>query len=150
MQEFNGRKYYENRDGYYSCHHPNGLIHRHIWASFNGDIPDGHVIHHKNHDRADNDIDNLECMSWSKHASLHAKKNKYYGSDENKAHLDRIRKYTWKKKKRVPAKCTHCGSDYTTLQPERTKFCSKSCKSIVGGREYRKRQRDKKLASILD
>lgn len=35
------------------------------------------VVHHKNHDRSDNRLENLELMSATKHAKLHRKYNEH-------------------------------------------------------------------------
>lgn len=46
--------------------------HRVVWESVYGPIPAGHVVHHKNENRADNSIDNLEtCASNGKHMLAH-------------------------------------------------------------------------------
>ena len=47
--------------------------HHYIWEKINDVIPKGHVIHHKNHNKLDNDIDNLELMTSKDHLKLHAK-----------------------------------------------------------------------------
>jgi len=44
---------------------------RYIWRFFNGPIPDGWVIHHKNSNPLDNHPDNLQAMSRSEHSRLH-------------------------------------------------------------------------------
>lgn len=45
-----------SRDGY------SGDLHRWVWAQFNGPIPDGHEIDHKNGVRHDCRIENLRCV----------------------------------------------------------------------------------------
>lgn len=48
------------------------LEHRVVWEQANGPIPDGGIIHHINHIRSDNRIENLQLIeSNSKHAKLH-------------------------------------------------------------------------------
>lgn len=44
--------------------------HRYIWEQCYGPIPKGFVVHHKNHDRTDNRIENLELLPKKKHDSV--------------------------------------------------------------------------------
>lgn len=47
-------------------------LHRKVWETANGPIPEGHVIHHINGDSKDNRLENLVCMSKQEHIRLHA------------------------------------------------------------------------------
>lgn len=47
--------------------------HRIIYESLINKIPKGHIIHHKDYNSLNNDIDNLACMSSEEHSALHAK-----------------------------------------------------------------------------
>lgn len=51
------------------------LMHRFIYEELVGDIPDGYVIHHKDLDKSNNDLSNLEMMTSSEHKALHARLN---------------------------------------------------------------------------
>ena len=42
-----------------------------VWEHFNGPLPKGHVVHHLNHDRHDDRIENLQLMTRGEHASHH-------------------------------------------------------------------------------
>lgn len=46
--------------------------HRKVWEDFYGDIPRDHEIHHKDGNKLNNDILNLECMSITEHKRVHA------------------------------------------------------------------------------
>jgi len=48
------------------------LLHRHIWRWSTGcDIPKGYIIHHRDENKLNNQMENLELMSSSRHAKLH-------------------------------------------------------------------------------
>lgn len=42
-----------------------------VWMQVNGAIPKGYAVHHKNHDRTDDRLENLEIMPRDEHAHLH-------------------------------------------------------------------------------
>lgn len=58
--------------GDYYCY---GLtsLHRYIWEYHNGKIPKNMVIHHKDFNKENNDISNLQLMTEFDHKSLHGK-----------------------------------------------------------------------------
>src|SRR6185436_6123704 len=47
-------------------------LHRQIWIDNFGKIPKGFCIHHKDENPLNNEISNLELISKSKHARMHA------------------------------------------------------------------------------
>lgn len=47
------------------------FVHRYVWHLYNGQIPDGYVVHHKNGNKLCNCICNLELMTREEHISLH-------------------------------------------------------------------------------
>ncbi|HAR46340.1 MAG TPA: hypothetical protein DCS05_09285 [Nitrospiraceae bacterium] len=50
------------------------LEHRCVWTAHHGSIPSGHVIHHRDGNRSNNAVDNLECKPSGLHASDHLRK----------------------------------------------------------------------------
>jgi len=48
--------------------------HRYVWEQAHGPIPAGFEIHHKNEDRGDNRLENLELVEISSHRRSHATK----------------------------------------------------------------------------
>lgn len=75
-QIFNGLRFFPRRDGYYRLRrypkqHRYKYLHRLVWEFYKGPIPSGYTIHHKNSNKADNRIENLELLSRSEHAKLH-------------------------------------------------------------------------------
>lgn len=63
------------------------LIHREIFKNHYGDIPSNWVIHHKDENKLNNDLSNLELLSDSEHKKIHATLNnpmrKSEGRDKN-------------------------------------------------------------------
>ena len=61
--------------------------HRFIWEAVNGSIPKGYDIHHKDHNRSNNSISNLELIESSTHKHQHfiGKNNPMYGKQNLKA-----------------------------------------------------------------
>lgn len=53
----------------------NQLLHRLIWEKHYGEIPKGYHIHHRDLNKLNNNIENLELISSSQHSTLHHKKN---------------------------------------------------------------------------
>ena len=47
------------------------LEHRLVWIAAHGPIPDGYIIHHKNRDRTDNRLENLEMLPQGLHRRGH-------------------------------------------------------------------------------
>jgi hypothetical protein len=68
-QFFNGIKFSLRNTGYYGrSKGKRDLIHRAVWEFYNGKIPPSHDIHHKDHDKGNNRIENLELFTKSEHA----------------------------------------------------------------------------------
>ena len=63
------------------------VLHREVWKAHHGPIPKGCIIHHRDGNPLNNDIDNLECVTRKQHGERH----KYLASDELKQHLAEIR-----------------------------------------------------------
>lgn len=70
---------------------PNGYAYEHlmVWASAGNALPgSGVVIHHINHDKLDNRLENLECISRSEH-------NKHHNEEKERDALGRFDGRTW-------------------------------------------------------
>src|SRR3990167_3501438 len=129
-----GRRWWLN-GGYY-CNRRGKLLHRAIFRSVYGPIPDGMEIHHKDENKTNNAIENLQMLTATAHRKLHA--------------LQRPKGYVaWTREQRVISKraqwaarepheiiCANCGQVCIT-RGERTKYCSGTCRS----RQYRKEMR---------
>lgn len=70
--EFNGHTYSPNTQGYWRrTDGDRTLLHRDVWQICYGEIPDGFEVHHKDENKSNNCIDNLECLPGDEHTRLH-------------------------------------------------------------------------------
>lgn len=145
---FSRNFYQDKKTGYWiSTDYPRIRAHRWVWISIHGPIPDGYHIHHKNQNKSDNSIENLELMEKSRHCSIHMM------TEENRARFRRIaneyrpltkkwhrskegrewhRKHSlliWEKRKPKQYRCKQCKEKFESLKLCNTKFCSNNCKS---------------------
>lgn len=75
-QWFNGEKYTLRNNGYYGkTRGARTMMHRDVWEASNGTIPEGYDIHHKDGNRMNNTIENLECLPKSEHTRLYSPHN---------------------------------------------------------------------------
>lgn len=126
--------------------------HVYVWISHNGEIPKGYHVHHKDENKANNDISNLELLSTKDHLSLHGleraeqsrnnilnnvlpKAVKWHKSEASKQfHTDHYQKHTkeiWMKP--ITLKCDFCGNEYQTnyASKSHSHYCSNKCKSAA-------------------
>ena len=67
-------------------------LHQEVWKQYNGPIPEGHHIHHRDGDYSNNDISNLECVDPAQHWAEHSEQRSENASrPERLAHLASIR-----------------------------------------------------------
>jgi hypothetical protein len=142
-QYFNGRRYYltDNLAYYYWDKGYTRQLHRDIWEHYNGPIPKGYHIHHKDHNRLNNDISNLECLSASEHALHHRREDIAQGRlsyfheawmkhISTKAGMEAHRaacRRGWKVRKVVTKNCLVCHKEFKTRQPHKL-TCTQVCK----------------------
>lgn len=155
VQEFNGERFY--LCGMY-FQHKGKRLHRTVWESQYGEIPHGYHIHHKDGDRTNNDIENLECIKASEHESQHNSDIKrrpmkmkaikaaqdaaraWHGTDEGKEWHSKQGKTTWENRKINTYECSHCGKEYQTkyvYSKISNHFCSNNCKSAFRRKQLR-------------
>jgi hypothetical protein len=123
-------------------------LHRYVWEKFNGPIPEGYVIHHKDRDTTNNALENLECITTEQHHSEHSDERSAFSSSEQQiSHLDAIRELTkewhasdegrqwhsahaksaWAGRTPTTKKCKCCGEAFDTLTPTRADYCGGTC-----------------------
>lgn len=76
---FNGEKYTLRNNGYYGkTRSKRTLMHRDVWEKTYGKIPEGWDIHHKDENKMNNDIRNLECLPKAEHTRKYSPHNNQY------------------------------------------------------------------------
>lgn len=157
-QEFNGIIFYQTSPTDYFRHSQGRttiLMHRYVWEYYNCPIPKGYHVHHKDGNRANNDISNLELLRGIEHEKLHGKlltdeqrewrRNnltatarpkavEWHKSEEgrewHREHYDNMKDTLHKKSKFT---CLNCGKDF--IGECGSKYCCNACKSA-----YRRKQ----------
>ena len=149
-QYFDGESFtLDKQTGYYK--HANIFMHRYVWEFYNGKIPEGYEIHHKDLNRNNNNIENLECISTSDHRKLHAdlltdeqrewkrnnlaenarpKASEWHKSEEgSKWHTEHIMKQREKGAFEKNLVCVNCGKEFIGEKHGENAYCSNACKS---------------------
>lgn len=70
IMKYNGLSFHLNNYGYYT-NDKVGVLHRYKWQMEKAKIPEGCVIHHKDENKINNNLFNLECMTSKGHNRLH-------------------------------------------------------------------------------
>ena len=145
-QVFNGKTYFLYRGEKYFSKGTKRL-HRVVWEFYNGKIPAGYQIHHKDGNPKNNDISNLECIPFTEHFEMHREAIvARTTSDKSIKHLAEIRHLAseWHRSKEgrewhrlhsmgerersAQCTCQCCGKTFLSAYSD-TKFCSNNCKS---------------------
>lgn len=153
--EFDGIRFYPDKRGYWLGQRRGSKkpvrLHIYVWEYYNGPIPKGYQVHHKDFNPDNNEIENLELLSKADHLSYHAKlqdktwarenllKNAvpaaaaWHSSEEghawHSAHAKESLVPLFDKK--VTKVCQFCGEEYEVPEflSENSRFCSNNCKS---------------------
>lgn len=162
--DYDGIKWYPDRRGYWIGSVGKKKLtrlHLYVWEKYNGPIPEGYHVHHKDRNPNNNDIENLELMRKEDHLAMHGKENteikranvvqyavpaarEWHKSEEghewHSSHYQSSIGEKWEEK--VTKNCISCGNPFETsvLMQNKSKFCSNACKS-----KYR---RDMKLDHV--
>lgn len=144
MQTYRGINYYLCGSYYQN----KGVrLHRLVWESFYGAIPQGHHVHHIDGDRSNNCLENLQCLPAGKHISRHltgghgketvkiaqkaaaAWHRSPAGKQFHREHYRKNCKDILEKK--ITMTCEHCAAEYETVDHGNNRFCSNNCKSAA-------------------
>jgi hypothetical protein len=147
-QEFNGKSYLW--DGkYYVGNGGEKRMHVDVWEHSNGPVPKGYCVHHKDSNRRNNSIDNLEIMSNAEHARLHSNEpGRIEGSRERIKKAAEFAKIwhasqegrdwhaihgrnTWDGREKKEYKCRVCGKMFLSRKSceEKVLQCSGACRT---------------------
>lgn len=155
-QFFNGKRYTRQPDGHYRDHKGN-YLHRVIWEFYNGKIPHGYLIHHKDLNPANNSIENLQLMSKIEHNKLHSeiRQPEIYTCENCGKIFERKHKgkpnrfccrncaYAWHfKNSREVRICVECGKEFLAYKKGKTKYCSKECIAKLNSRVHSKKNKN--------
>jgi hypothetical protein len=160
---FNGERYYLNRRYFRRCTLKPGsqaLLHRAVWEHHKGPIPPAWHVHHRDRDRRNNAIENLELVPAPDHQRRHmldrsasgqkwapdlspaslAKQVEWRRSDAGQEHYRKLGEKNRQAILQLPLHdmvCESCGSSYQAKYPERSKYCHSRCQV----RAYRQNRR---------
>jgi NADH pyrophosphatase NudC (nudix superfamily) len=123
-------------------------MHRVVWEFYNGKVPKGHHIHHKDENSWNNKPENLECIEASLHLSEHGKKRDH--TNFQKAGCEAAKEWhaspegyiwhsengikCWVNRKYKTKFCDECGKQYETRHGGLSRFCHNNCKAKSGRR----------------
>lgn len=102
-------------------------LHRAVWVHHHGPIPEGHHIHHRNHDRSNNQVGNLEAIKAGEHLEAH--KRAWNRTPEAKR-LHRALGLRNVHRTHANIKtfvCVECGKPYEKADCGTNKYCSLGC-----------------------
>lgn len=148
VQKFNGESYYYC-GAYFQ--RKGKRLHRMVWEYHNGEIPKGYHIHHKDENKHNNDISNLELVYKSDHLRGHmlnsderreqakeaikraiATAPEWHHSEEGKQWHSTHSKEAWSKRTTQTYICSYCGKLFETkniYSPNQNHFCHNNCRA---------------------
>lgn len=145
---------------------PPVALHRQLWIDNFGEIPKGHIVHHKDGNSLNNLLDNFQLMERKEHSRMHmltperremsrqiairripqsiAALNKFRKTKRAKLHQKFHVKESIHYAEAQHAKCLECNKDFTFVIKRGAKFCQKLCYA----RYHRKLARQQKLIVV--
>ena len=92
-----------------------------------GPIPEGYHVHHKNGDKTDNRLENLEAITHGEHSARHIaeKIGPYRAKAIANSLAAQLRNIEKRKQRRL--RCVICGTIYRSGSRNPTRYCSSAC-----------------------
>lgn len=155
---FRGHKFTrDDRTGYYlgstMIDGERKRLHRYVYETCHGLIPDGFEVHHRDTDKSNNEPENLHILIGQQHRALHGELIKddpeamerirknlsekaqpkaciWHGSEVgrqwHREHYDKMKDQMYRRVEKV---CDYCGEKYMGTLKNNDRFCSNKCKS---------------------
>ena len=136
---FNGKRF--TRFGKY-WRSSRRFLHRAVWELHRGPIPEGYHVHHKDGDRENNGLDNLELKRGRQHLSDHHKGHTrrpdaalaalpaWRASAEGQRHMSEMgRRNAVHLQTTGQFVCECCGVPFVAVRTGNNRFCSNACKA---------------------
>ena len=140
----------DKKSGYWLCSTIHKRLHIYIYEKYNGEIPKGMQVHHIDHNKDNNEIENLVLLTVEEHRKIHKKEmteerkqwlrenlnknarpkaNEWHKSKEgiewHKKHYEEMKDKLHKEYNFI---CMECGVEFKSIQIK-SKFCSNKCKA---------------------
>lgn len=143
----------DKKSGYYLSSKKIGTsrirLHRYMWEKYCGEIPKGYEVHHKDEDKDNNEISNLELLTKKKHLLWHGENTPvevrykqmdnleiardkaidWHKSEEGRQWHSEMAKSVWKERKPIKYMCKNCDKTFESLKNNNAKFCSSTCRT---------------------
>lgn len=141
----------DKKTGYYLNAKTHKRLHVYVWEYYNREIPKGCQIHHKDFNKSNNEVDNLQLLTKKDHLTLHGqswskeryenqikilnenarpKASEWHGSESGRAwhkkHFEDTKEKLFAKKSFV---CEECGKKFEAVNHGVNRFCSGACRA---------------------
>lgn len=151
---FDGKKFRrDKKTGYFLNSTIHKRLHVYVWEYYNGSVPEGCEVHHKDLNKNNNEIENLQLMTSKEHHKLHASlwteerrewarenlienavpaSKEWHKSEAGKEWHSKHAKEVFENLSEKEYVCTYCGKHYTTKNrygKDQNTFCCNACKS---------------------